>query len=106
MGFPDGKAFAPSVGDPGSIPGSGRSPGEENNNPLQYSCIKNSMDGGAWWATVRGGAKSRTQLSDLTFTLCFIDYAKAFDCRSQQTVENSSGDGDTRPPYLPPVKPV
>ena len=51
--------------DEGSIPGSGRSPGEENGNPLQYSCLKNSMDRGAWWATVHGVgvAKSETQLS-------------------------------------------
>ena len=50
-GFPggsDGKASACSVGDPGSIPGLGRSPGEGNGNPLQYSCLENSMDGGAW----------------------------------------------------------
>ena len=55
MGFPGGsdhKASACNVGDPGSIPGSGRSPGEVNGNPLQYSCLENSMDGGAWWATV------------------------------------------------------
>ena len=49
--------------DPGSIPGSGRSPGEGNGNPLQYSCVKNSMDRGAWRATVHGVAKSQTQLS-------------------------------------------
>ena len=51
MSFPgssDGKASAYNVGDPGSIPGSGRSPGERNDNPLQYSCLKNSMDGGTW----------------------------------------------------------
>ena len=42
------KAVAPSAGDLGSIPGSGRSPGEGNGNPLQYSCLKNPMDGGAW----------------------------------------------------------
>ena len=68
-GFPggsDGKASARNVGDPGSIPGSGRSPGEGNGNPLQYSCLENSMDGGAWWATVHGVAKSRTRPSDLT----------------------------------------
>ena len=68
-GFPggsDGKAPACSMGDPGSIPGSGRSPGEGNGNPLQYSCLENSMDGGAWWATVHGVAKSRTRLSDFT----------------------------------------
>ena len=54
-GFPggsDGKASACNVGDPGSIPGSGRSSGEGNGNPLQYSCLENSMDGEAWWATV------------------------------------------------------
>jgi len=46
------------VGDPRSIPGSGRSPGEGNGNSLQYSCLENSMDRGAWWATVHGVAKS------------------------------------------------
>ena len=45
---------------PGSIPGSGRSPGEGNGNPLQYSCLENPTDGGAWWATVHGVAKSCT----------------------------------------------
>ena len=50
----DGKASACSVGDPGSIPGLGRSPGEGNGNPLQYSCLENYMDGGAWRATVCG----------------------------------------------------
>ena len=47
-GGPDGKASIYNVGDPGLIPGSGRSPGEENGNPLQYSCLKNPMDRGAW----------------------------------------------------------
>ena len=42
------KAFAYNAGDPASIPGSGRSPGEGNGNPLQYSCLENPMDGGAW----------------------------------------------------------
>ena len=51
-----------------SIPGSGRSPGEGNGNPLQYSCLENPTDGGAWWATVHGVAKSQTGLSDFTFT--------------------------------------
>ena len=50
-------------------PGLGRSPGEGNGNPLQYSCLENPMDGGAWWATVHGVAKSWTRLSDFTFTL-------------------------------------
>ena len=49
-----------SAGDPGSIPGSGRSPGEEKDNPLQYSCLENSMDSGAWWAIVHGFAESDT----------------------------------------------
>ena len=47
-GGSDGKASAYSAGDPGSIPASGRSPGEVNGNPLQYSCLENPMDGGAW----------------------------------------------------------
>ena len=47
-GSSDGKASAYNAGDPGSIPGSGRSSGEGNGNPLQYSCLENSMDGGAW----------------------------------------------------------
>ena len=52
------------AGDLGLIPGSGRSPGEENGNPLQYSCLENSMDDGAWWATVHGIAKSWTPMTD------------------------------------------
>ena len=63
----DGKASAYNAGDPGLIPGSGRSAGEGNSNPLQYSCLENHMDGGAWLATVHGVAKSRTQLSDFTY---------------------------------------
>ena len=65
-GGSNGKASACNVEDPGSIPGSGRSPGEGNGNPLQYSCLKNSMDRGAYWATVHGVTKSRTQLNDFT----------------------------------------
>ena len=60
------KVSACNVGDLGSIPGSGRSPGEGNGNPLQYSCLENPMDRGAWWATIHGVAKSRTRLSDFT----------------------------------------
>ena len=73
-GFPgssEGKASACNEGDPGSIPGSGRSPGEGNGTPLQYSCLENPMDGGAWWAAVHGVAGSRTRLSDFTFTFLF-----------------------------------
>ena len=64
--FPHGSASKESgcsAGDPGSIPGLGRSPGEGNGNLLQYSCLENPMDRGAWWATVHGVIKSWTQLS-------------------------------------------
>ena len=70
VGFPggsDGKESACSVGDPGSIPGSGRSPGEGNGNPLQYSCLENPTDRRAWWATVHEVLKSQTRLSDFTY---------------------------------------
>ena len=49
------------AGDPGSISGSGRSPGERNGTSLQYSCLENSMDGGAWWATVNGVTRVRQE---------------------------------------------
>ena len=57
-------ANAGDAGDPGSIPRLGRSSGEGNGNPLQYSCLKNPMDRGVWWATVHGVTKSQTRLSD------------------------------------------
>ena len=60
------KVSACNAGDLGSIPGSGRSPGEGNGNPLQYSCLENPTDGGAWWPTVYGVAKSGTRLSDFS----------------------------------------
>ena len=69
MGLPGGtvvknpSANAGDARDSGSIPGSGRSSGEGNGNPLQFSCLENPMDRGAWWATVHGVAKSWTQLS-------------------------------------------
>ena len=66
MGFPgssNGKESAGNMRDLGLIPGSGRSPGEGNGNPLQYSCLDNSMDRGAWQAPVHGVAKSQTRLS-------------------------------------------
>ena len=69
QGFPggsDGKASACNSGDPGSIPELGRSPGEGNGNPLQYSCLEKSMDRGALQATVHWVAKSQTRLSDFT----------------------------------------
>ena len=70
MGFPggsDGKASACSAGDLGLTPGLGRSPGEGSGSPLQYSCLENAMDGGAWWAAAHGVAKSWTRLSDFPF---------------------------------------
>ena len=66
MGFPagsDAKECACSAGDPGSTPGSGRSPGERSGNPLQYSCLEDPMDRGAWQAVVHG------KESDLTYRL-------------------------------------
>ena len=63
-GGSEGKGSACNAGDLGSIPGSGRSRGEGNGNPLQYPCLENLMDKGAWWAAVHGVAKSQTQLSD------------------------------------------
>ena len=65
--FSDGRAFTCNAGDLGSIPGSGRSPGEGNGSPLQYSCLENPRDRGAWWATVHGVTKSRTWLSNFSF---------------------------------------
>ena len=62
LGGPVVKHLPASTGDRGSIPGSGRSPGEGNGDPLQCSCLGNPKDRGAWWATVHGVAKSRTRL--------------------------------------------
>ena len=58
LGGSDSKESACSAGDLGLIPGLGRSPGVGNGNPLQYSCLENSMDRGAWWATVHGVEKN------------------------------------------------
>ena len=74
-GLPGGseiKASACNAGDLGSVPGSGRSSGEGNGNPLQYYCLENPMDRGTWQATVHGMAKSQTRLSDFTFTFTFF----------------------------------
>ena len=69
LGGLDSKELACCAGDPGLIPGSGRSPREGSGYPLQYSCLENSMARGAWQATVCGVAKSRTGLRDLTLSL-------------------------------------
>ena len=77
MDFPGGsevKASACNAGDLGSIPGSGRFPGEGNGNPLQYSCLENPMDRGAWQATVHRVPKSRTRLSN--FTSLHLDFRR------------------------------
>ena len=62
----EGKASACNAGDPGLIPGLGRSPGEGNGNPLQYSSLENPMDRGAWYAIVHGVANSWTRLNNFT----------------------------------------
>ena len=66
LGFPcgsAGKQSARNAGDLSSIPGLGRSPGEGNGNPLQYPCLENFMDTGAWWAVVHGAANSQARLN-------------------------------------------
>ena len=74
-GGSDGKETAYNVGDPGPIPESERSPGEGNGYPLQSSCLENSMDRGAWWATTHGVAKNRTWLTFSHFHFCFLRIA-------------------------------
>ena len=76
LGGLDGKESACNAGDPGSIPGWDRFPGEGNGNPLQYPCLENPIDKGAWWATVPGVAKSQSQLSTLSlpYTLLCARY--------------------------------
>ena len=66
-------ANAGDIRDAGLIPGSGRSSGEGNGSPFQYSCLENPMDGGAWWARVHGVTKSQTQLTDFTFLSFYIN---------------------------------
>ena len=67
-GGSDGKESAFNAGDPGLIPASDRSPGERNGNLLQYSCLENSVDRGAWWAIVHGAAKESDRTERLTHT--------------------------------------
>ena len=73
-GGSDGKESAFNVGDLGLIPGSGRSSGEGNSNPLQDYCLENPMDTGAWWATVHGLAESQTRLSTHTQSVIKFPY--------------------------------
>ena len=74
------KASACNAGDLGSIPGLGRSPREGNGNPLQYSCLENLMDRGAWRATVHGVAMSQTWLSDFSWLDLISYYNKSKEC--------------------------
>ena len=62
VGLPGRESTYNAQEDLGSVSGLGRSPGEGNGNPLQYSCLENPSDGGAWWATVHGATKSQTRL--------------------------------------------
>ena len=101
MGFKDcfpgslgGKMSAYNVGDLGSISGSGRSPREVNGNPLQYSCLENPMDRGAWWAKVHGVAKSRTRLSDFSSSssssvLKILFHARSSYCRVSYCIKST-----------------
>ena len=73
--------------------------GEGNGKPLQYSCLENPMDGGAWWATVHGVAKSRTQLSDFTFTFHFHTLEKEMATHSSVLAWRIPGTG--KPDGLP-----
>ena len=116
LGGSEDKASACNAGDPGSIPGLGRSPGEGNDNPLQYSCLENPMDRGIWRATVHWVAKSWTQLSDWTelkinslFQLCVFhltrdfpggsdgDSCSAGDLASIPVLGRSPGEGNDNP---------
>ena len=82
------------MGDLGSIPGSGRSPGEGNGNPLQYSCLENPMHGGAWQATVHRVSKSPTGLSDFTFTFHFHALEKEMATHSSVLAWRIPGTGE------------
>ena len=92
-GFPGGAvvknlpARAGNAGDAGSVPGLGRSPGGGHGNPLQYSCLENPMDIGAWWATVHRVAKKQTRLK---LSLCLSFCSKM---RAQTGAETQVGSG-------------
>ena len=74
---------------------------EGKGNPLQYSCLKNPMDGGAWWSAVHAVAKSRTRLSDFTFTFHFHTLEKAMATHSSVLAWRIPGTGE--PGGLPPM---
>ena len=96
-GFPgglEGKASACNAGDLGSIPGLGRSPGEVNGTPLQYSCLENPTDGEAWKAAVHGVAEGRTRLSNFTFTFHFQALEKEMATHSSVLAWRIPGTGE------------
>ena len=78
-------ADAGDVRDSGSVPGLGRSPGGGHGNPLQYSCLENPMDRGAWWATVHGVSKSWTRLKQVS-THAHNIFGKCFLCICKECV--------------------
>ena len=98
-GGSDGKESACSMGDPGSIHGSGRSPGEGNGNPLQYCCLENAMDRGGWWATVHRVKKSQTQLSNNAYTLLSYQTSSHMLCLPHWGVISQSAGALSGQPY-------
>ena len=103
MGFPGGtvvKNSSANAGDMSSIPGSGRFPGEGNSNPLQYSCLENSMDRGAWWAMVHGVTKSwcNWACTHVCMCVCVSWIFKHFCTRRHKTFFNvNTGEGNGNP---------
>ena len=103
-GFPGGsvvKNLPASAGGVGYIPGSGRAPGGGNGTPLQYSCLENPMDGGAWKAAVHRVAKSRTRLRNFTLTFHFHALEKEMATHSSVLAWRIPGTGE--PVGLPSV---
>ena len=103
-GFPggsDSKESACNSGNLGLIPGSRRSSAEGNDNPLQYTCLENPMDRGAWWAAGHGVAKSRKRLSDFTFTFHFHELEKEMATHSSVLAWGIPGTGE--PGGLPSI---
>ena len=101
-GGSDDKAFVYNAGDPGSIPGLGRSPGEGNGKPLQDYCLENLMDRGAWQATAHGATKSRTRLRDFTSLFKWNYPATSLNCfrvPEMAGVEKYSSPIHQIPPY-------
>ena len=88
------KNLPANTGDLGLIPESERSPGEGNGNPLQYFCLENSVDRGAWWVTVHGVAEGRTRLSNFTFTFHFRALEKEMATHSSNLAWRISGTGE------------